>query len=157
MHDAMDKVAQTGRDAGLTVEMKGTATSGFKLSETSEIIGIGIGAIILILTFASLVAWGMPILTAIIGVAVGMLGVSIATGFFDLSQETPVLATMIGLAVGIDYALFIVSRYRHEIHKSASRAEAAGRAVGTAGSAVVFAGSTVVIALAALAVVNIRS
>lgn len=155
MHDAMDKVAQTGRDAGLTVEMKGTATSGFKLSETSEIIGIGIGAIILILTFASLVAWGMPILTAIIGVAVGMLGVSIATGFFDLSQETPVLATMIGLAVGIDYALFIVSRYRHEIHKSASRAEAAGRAVGTAGSAVVFAGSTVVIALAALAVVNI--
>lgn len=154
-HDQIDKVAQAGRDAGLTVQMSGSATSGFKLSETSEIIGIGIGAIILILTFASLVAWGMPILTAIIGVGVGILGVSVATGFFDLSEETPVLATMIGLAVGIDYALFIVSRYRHELHRSSTRAEAVGRAVGTAGSAVVFAGSTVVIALAALAVVNI--
>ncbi|MEP9413064.1 MMPL family transporter [Gordonia sp. VNQ95] len=155
MRDQMDAVAQTGRDAGLTVDMKGTATSSFELGVTSELIGIAVGALILILTFASLVAWGMPILTAIVGVAVGMMGVSIATGFFDLSQETPVLATMIGLAVGIDYALFIVSRYRHEIHRSATRAEAAGRAVGTAGSAVVFAGSTVVIALAALAIVNI--
>lgn len=155
MREQMDRVAEVGRSAGLQVEMKGAATQGFELGMTSELIGIAVGALILILTFASLVAWGMPILTAIIGVAAGMLGVSIATGFFDLSQETPVLATMIGLAVGIDYALFIVSRYRHELHLTTSRAEAAGRAVGTAGSAVVFAGSTVVIALAALAIVNI--
>ncbi len=98
----------------------------------------------------------MPIITAIVGVAIGMLGIQLGTHFFDLSKETPpILATMIGLAVGIDYALFIVSRYRHEIHRSANRADAAGRAVGTAGSAVVFAGSTVVIALAALGIVNI--
>ncbi|GAA1481621.1 MMPL family transporter [Gordonia sinesedis] len=155
MRDQMDAVADIGRNAGLDVQMKGSATQGFEIGMTSELIGIAVGALILILTFASLVAWGMPILTAIIGVAVGMLGVSIATGFFDLSQETPVLATMIGLAVGIDYALFIVSRYRHELTLTTSRAEAAGRAVGTAGSAVVFAGSTVVIALAALAIVNI--
>ena len=154
-HDQMDAIAATARDAGLTVEMKGTATQGFELGMTSELIGILVGAIILIITFASLVAWGMPILTAIIGVGIGMLGVSIGTGFFDLSQETPILATMIGLAVGIDYALFIVSRFRHELHLTDSRAEAAGRAVGTAGSAVVFAGTTVIIALAALAIVNI--
>ena len=153
--EQMDKVAQIGRDAGLTVEMKGTATSAFEIGATSELIGLAVGALILILTFGSLVAWGMPIITAIVGVAIGVLGVSVATGFFDLSQETPILATMIGLAVGIDYALFIVSRYRHELHRSDSRAEAAGKAVGTAGSAVVFAGATVVIALAALAVVNI--
>ena len=154
-HEQMDAVADTARAAGLTVEMKGTATQGFELGMTSELIGIMVGALILIITFASLVAWGMPILTAIVGVAIGMLGVSIGTGFFDLSQETPILATMIGLAVGIDYALFIVSRFRHEMHQSAGRADAAGRAVGTAGSAVVFAGTTVIIALAALAIVNI--
>ncbi|MDH3019192.1 hypothetical protein BJF87_00825 [Gordonia sp. CNJ-863] len=153
--EQMDAVAEDGRAAGLTVEMKGTATQQFELGITSELIGIGVGALILILTFASLVAWGMPIITAIVGVAIGMLGIQMGTHFFDLSKETPILATMIGLAVGIDYALFIVSRYRHEVHRSSNRADAAGRAVGTAGSAVVFAGSTVVIALAALAIVNI--
>ncbi|MCR5978693.1 MMPL family transporter [Gordonia jinghuaiqii] len=153
--EQMGKVADDARAAGLTVEMKGTATQQFELGITSELIGIGVGALILILTFASLVAWGMPIITAIVGVAIGMLGIQLGTNFFDLSNETPILATMIGLAVGIDYALFIVSRYRHEIHRSSSRADAAGRAVGTAGSAVVFAGSTVVIALAALAIVKI--
>lgn len=155
MREQMDAIADDARAAGLTVEMKGSATQQFELGITSELIGIGVGALILILTFASLVAWGMPIITAIVGVAIGMLGVQMGTHFFDLSNETPILATMIGLAVGIDYALFIVSRYRHEIHRSANRADAAGRAVGTAGSAVVFAGSTVVIALAALAIVNI--
>uniref|UniRef100_UPI003D8B8A8D MMPL family transporter n=1 Tax=Gordonia sp. B7-2 TaxID=3420932 RepID=UPI003D8B8A8D len=153
--DAIEKVADDARKSGLTVEMSGSAIESHELGMTSELIGIAVGAIILILTFASLVAWGMPIVTAIVGVAIGMLGVSVGTYFFDLSKETPMLATMIGLAVGIDYALFIVSRYRHEMHRTVDRADAAGRAVGTAGSAVVFAGSTVVIALAALAIVNI--
>lgn len=153
--DRLESIADDARAAGLTVAMKGSATTASELGMTSELIGIAVGALILILTFASLVAWGMPIVTAIVGVAIGMLGVSVGTYFFDLSSETPILATMIGLAVGIDYALFIVSRYRHEMHQTSSRAEAAGRAVGTAGSAVVFAGSTVVIALAALAIVNI--
>ena len=77
------------------------------------------------------------------------------SGFTDIGSSTGTLATMLGLAVGIDYALFIVSRYRHELAAGHRGAEAAGRAVGTAGTAVVFAGATVVIALAALAVVGI--
>jgi putative drug exporter of the RND superfamily len=154
-HTEMDKIADQARDSGLTVEMSGTAMPQPAMGMTSELIGVAVGAIVMILTFASLVAWGMPLITAIIGVAIGMMGVTAATFFFDLSSETPILATMIGLAVGIDYALFILSRYRHEVHRSKTRAEAAGKAVGTAGSAVVFAGATVFIALAALFIVNI--
>ncbi|WP_207841696.1 MMPL family transporter [Williamsia soli] len=154
-HTQMEDVANSARASGLTVEMSGTALPQPAIGFTSELIGMGVGAIVMILTFASLVAWGMPLITALVGVIIGMLGVTAATFFFDLSSETPILATMIGLAVGIDYALFIVSRYRHEVHTSKSRAEAAGKAVGTAGSAVVFAGATVFIALAALFIVNI--
>jgi RND superfamily putative drug exporter len=84
-----------------------------------------------------------------------MLGITIATGFFSLSSSTSALATMLGLAVGIDYALFIVSRFRHELTEGRDGEEAAGRATGTAGSAVVFAGLTVIIALAALSVTGI--
>jgi RND superfamily putative drug exporter len=95
-----------------------------------------------------LIAAGTPLLTALIGVGIGMAGITTASGFLDLNSNTPVLALMIGLAVGIDYALFIVSRYRHELHLGRDPEEAAGRAAGTAGSAVVFAGLTVIIALA---------
>ena len=77
------------------------------------------------------------------------------TAFMDIGSSTPILATMIGLAVGIDYALFILARYRGELQHTEDREEAVGIAVGTAGSAVVFAGLTVLIALSALAVVNI--
>lgn len=154
-HEQMDDILKAARDSGLTAQMSGTAIAQPEIGFTSELIGMGVGAIVMILTFASLVAWGMPLITALVGVIIGMLGVTAATFFFDLSSETPILATMIGLAVGIDYALFIVSRYRHEVHTSNTRAEAAGKAVGTAGSAVVFAGATVFIALAALFIVNI--
>ncbi|GAC70893.1 MMPL family transporter [Gordonia soli] len=154
-HDQIDRAAEDARAAGLKVSMTGTALPQPSIEGTSEVIGLIFGALVLILTFASLIAWGMPLITAVVGVGVGLLGVSAASYFFDLSQETPILATMIGLAVGIDYALFILSRYRHELLRTTDRAEAAGRAVGTAGSAVVFAGLTVFIALAALSVVNI--
>jgi RND superfamily putative drug exporter len=97
----------------------------------------------------------MPLLTALIGVGIGVTSITTLTGFVDLGSTTPILATMLGLAVGIDYALFIVSRYRHEVQTGRSFEEAAGRAVGTAGSAVIFAGLTVIIALAGLTVVNI--
>ena len=109
----------------------------------------------LTITFGSLVAAGMPLVTAIIGVAVGILGVTTLTGFVDLSSTTPALATMLGLAVGIDYALFVMSRYRHEVSSGRDPEEAAGRAIGTAGSAVVFAGLTVIIALAGLSLTGI--
>ncbi|WP_055696183.1 MMPL family transporter, partial [Streptomyces prasinopilosus] len=103
----------------------------------------------------SLVAAGLPLLTALIGVGIGVAGITALASTLELGSTTSILATMIGLAVGIDYALFIVSRYRAELAEGREREDAAGRAVGTAGSAVVFAGLTVVIALVGLSVVNI--
>ncbi|HEY5844028.1 MAG TPA: MMPL family transporter [Mycobacterium sp.] len=148
--------AQAGRDAGLTVEVSGSAASEqAPPGGATELVGIAVAAVVLMITFGSLVAAGLPLITAIIGITIGSLGITIATGFAQLSSMTPTLAIMIGLAVAIDYSLFIVSRYRHELTRNDDRAEAAGRAVGTAGSAVVFAGLTVIIALAALRVVGI--
>ena len=121
----------------------------------SELIGIGIAALVLIITFGSLIAAGLPIVAALVGVGLGMIGITIATAFTTIGTSTPTLATMVGLAVGIDYTLFILSRYRTELHHTDDRQEAVGRAVGTAGSAVVFAGLTVLIALSALSVVGI--
>ena len=120
-----------------------------------EIIGIAIAAVVLVITFGSLIAAGLPLLTALIGVGIGISTITALANALDLGTTTSTLAMMIGLAVGIDYALFIVSRYRAELAEGREREEAAGRAVGTAGSAVVFAGLTVVIALVGLAVVNI--
>ncbi|CAM5675845.1 MMPL family transporter OS=Streptomyces alboniger OX=132473 GN=CP975_01470 PE=4 SV=1 [Streptomyces alboniger] len=116
---------------------------------------VAISAVVLILTFGSLVAAGMPLLTATIGVLIGVFAIGALGSVLELSSTTLTLATMIGLAVGIDYALFIVSRYRAEIAEGRTPEDAAGRATGTAGSAVVFAGLTVVVALSGLAVVNI--
>ncbi|RHW25963.1 MMPL family transporter [Nocardioides immobilis] len=121
----------------------------------AELIGIGIALVVLLLTFGSAIAAGMPIITAIFGVALGMTGITAMTAITDVGSSTPMLATMIGLAVGIDYTLFILARYRNELHHTDDRRHAVGLAVGTAGSAVVFAGLTVLIALSALAIVRI--
>ena len=122
---------------------------------SSELIGIAIALIVLLLTFGSFVAAGLPILTAVFGIVLGLTGITAMTAFMDVSSSTTILATMIGLAVGIDYTLFILARYRTELHHTDDREEAVGIAVGTAGSAVVFAGLTVLIALSALSVVGI--
>ncbi|MFJ9347831.1 MMPL family transporter [Streptomyces sp. NPDC101237] len=153
--DALKAAAQDARDAGLTVEIGGDALSAAPETGSSEIIGIAIAAVVLVITFGSLLAAGFPLLTAIIGVGIGVSTITALASALDLGSTTSTLATMIGLAVGIDYALFIVSRYRAELAEGREREEAAGRAVGTAGSAVVFAGLTVVIALVGLSVVNI--
>ncbi|MFI5894857.1 MMPL family transporter [Actinoplanes sp. NPDC051513] len=153
--EALLAAAQTGRDAGVTVEAGGDALQREPEQGLSEVIGFGVAAVVLTVTFGSLVAAGMPLLTAFLGVAATMAGIQVASGFFDLSSSTSTLALMLGIAVSIDYALFIVSRYRHELAVGRSGAEAAGRAVGTAGSAVTFAGLTVLVALTALSVVNI--
>jgi RND superfamily putative drug exporter len=96
-----------------------------------------------------------PLVTALIGVAIGLLAIYALTSVMDLNSTAPVLATMLGLAVGIDYALFIVSRHRQQLADGLEPAESVARAIATAGSAVVFAGVTVVIALAGLIVVGI--
>ncbi|MEU2968696.1 MMPL family transporter [Streptomyces ardesiacus] len=153
--DALEDAAQQARDAGLTVEVGGDALQAVPETGATEVIGIAVAAVVLVITFGSLVAAGLPLLTALIGVGIGVSTITALASALELGSTTSILAMMIGLAVGIDYALFIVSRYRAELAEGREREEAAGRAVGTAGSAVVFAGLTVVIALVGLAVVNI--
>ncbi|MEV7450635.1 MMPL family transporter [Streptomyces nigra] len=153
--EALEDAAQDARDAGLTVEVGGDALQTTPETGATEVIGIAIAAVVLVITFGSLIAAGLPLLTALIGVGIGISTITALASALELGSTTSTLATMIGLAVGIDYALFIVSRYRAELAEGRDREEAAGRAVGTAGSAVVFAGLTVVIALVGLSVVNI--
>ncbi|MFI0739883.1 MMPL family transporter [Streptomyces sp. NPDC021100] len=153
--DTLDAAQKHGRESGLTVEMGGSALQKMPETGSTEIIGIIVSAVVLVITFGSLIAAGLPLLTALIGVGIGVSSIAALASTLNLSGNTSTLAMMIGLAVGIDYALFIVSRYRAELAEGREREEAAGRAVGTAGSAVVFAGLTVVIALVGLAVVNI--
>ncbi|WP_086847559.1 MMPL family transporter [Amycolatopsis kentuckyensis] len=152
---ALLDTANAGRAAGFTVEFGGDAVQGVPATGATEGLGVAVAAVVLVITFGSLLAAGIPLLTALIGVGTGMAGIFLASGFLELNSNTPVLALMIGLAVGIDYALFIVSRYRHELGIGRDPEEAAGRAAGTAGSAVVFAGLTVIIALAGLTVIGI--
>jgi RND superfamily putative drug exporter len=176
-NDPLSEAVAPARDAGLTVEMAGEALTEEFEQGASELIGLGVAAVVLVITFGSLIAAGLPLLNAVIGIGVTLAAITAATSFVDLSSFTPTLAMMLGLAVAIDYSLFIVSRYRHELlvqHAAGgsegppgggSGAEAAGfpagagaamgRALGTAGAAVVFAGLTVVIALVGLSVVGI--
>lgn len=153
--DAITDVVDKEREDGLNIQAGGDALMVEPDMGNGEIIGVGIALVVLVITFGSLVAAGLPIITALIGVGIGIASITALANVLDLSATTSTLAMMIGLAVGIDYALFIASRYRAELTEGHSREEAAGRAVGTAGSAVVFAGLTVIIALAGLAVVNI--
>ncbi|RYG78561.1 MMPL family transporter [Yimella sp. RIT 621] len=155
--DKLTEVLQKhAKTSGMQIEVNGQGMQSIpETGGSAELIGIAVAAIVLIITFGSLVAAGMPIIAAFFGVAMGMIGMYIATAFTTIGTTTPILATMIGLAVGIDYTLFILARYRAELRHTEDRAHAAGLAVGKAGSAVVFAGLTVLIALAALAVVGI--
>ncbi|SFA44579.1 putative drug exporter of the RND superfamily [Rhodococcoides kroppenstedtii] len=152
----LENAAQPARDAGLTVEIGGSAMqSASPPGGTAELIGLAVAAVVLVVMFGSFVAAGLPLITAIVGIGVTSLTITTASGFAELTQFTPILAIMIGLAVAIDYSLFIVARFKNELSATEDREEAAGRAVGTAGSAVVFAGTTVLIALVALRVVGI--
>ncbi|MFB9511545.1 MMPL family transporter, partial [Streptomyces aurantiacus] len=152
----LETVLEEARDSGLTIEAGGSAmeTEGGP-SGVAEAIGVGVAAVILLITFGSLAAAGLPLLTALIGVGITLAGITALASTLGLSTSTGTLAMMLGLAVGIDYALFVASRYREEHAKGRTPQEAVGLAVGTAGSAVVFAGLTVVIALAGLSVVGI--
>ena len=144
-------------NAGLQVEFGGEVYPGSRLevSETPEIIGIVVGFIILLVTFGALVAAGLPIVTAIIGVLISLMGITALTAVTDIASPTISLALMLGLACGIDYALFILSRYRTYLLQNIEAEEAAALAVGTAGSSVVFAALTVIVALCGLAVVGV--
>ncbi|MEV6349076.1 MMPL family transporter [Actinoplanes sp. NPDC051851] len=122
-----------------------------------EIIGVLVAAAVLVVTLGSLLAAGLPLLSALLGVGTGVGGTLAVSHVLQIHSLTVVLALMLGLAVGIDYALFIVNRQRRLIlDRRLSAHEATGRALGTAGNAVLFAGATVVIALVALLVVGIQ-
>lgn len=141
---------------GLTVELGGNIGKAVNIAlSVTELIGIAIAAAVLFATFGSLLAAGAPIVSALIGVGSGMLAMLLAAAAIDINSTTPVLAVMIGLAVGIDYALFIIARAREYLREGLDPAEAAGRATATAGSAVVFAGGTVIVALCGLSVAGI--
>ncbi|MGN9908750.1 MMPL family transporter [Phytohabitans sp. LJ34] len=151
----IEAAADAARKAGLTVEAGGSAMEPGGGGGVAEIIAIGLAAVILLITFGSLVAAGLPLLTALLGVAVSMMSILAVGNALGLSATTGTMALMLGLAVGIDYALFVVSRYREERARGLSAIDAVSLAVGTAGSAVAFAGLTVVIALAGMAVIGI--
>ncbi|MCW8218305.1 MULTISPECIES: MMPL family transporter [Streptomyces] len=153
--DSLEDTGEAARSDGMTVEIGGDALQVIPETGATEVIGVAVAAVVLVITFGSLIAAGLPLLTALVGVGIGVSLITALANVLDLGSTTSILAMMIGLAVGIDYALFIVSRYRAELAEGREHEDAAGRAVGTAGSAVVFAGLTVVIALVGLAVVNI--
>src|SRR4051812_14586981 len=154
--DALQDATRAAEDVGLETAVGGNAfgTTGVHIGAT-EFVGVVVAVLVLVLTFGSLLAAGMNLLTALIGIAVGMGGLLLASNVVTLSSTAPTLALMIGLAVGIDYALFILSRHRTQLATGMDPEESAARATGTAGSAVVFAGLTVVIALSGLSVVGI--
>ena len=113
----------------------------------SEALGVGFAIVILILAFGSVLAMGLPIAMAVAGIAAGVITVGIVSNLIAMPEFTTTIAIMIGLGVGIDYALFIVTRFREDLHKGMPGEEAAGHALDTAGRAVIFAGLTVVISL----------
>ena len=124
-------------------------------SETAELVGLGAAVVILLLAFGSLIAMGLPIGLALFGLVLGIMAMPLVTYLIDIPSWAPQMGSMIGLGVGIDYALFLVTRHREFLGRGMTVAESAGRAVATAGQAVIFAGGTVVIAILGLAVAGV--
>ncbi|MFG6504689.1 MMPL family transporter [Microbacterium sp. P05] len=150
--DALGAELPAGSQVALGGDLFGTSVPGVTITEA---VGLLIALLVLIVTFRSFVVAGLPLLTAIIGVGLSMALIFVATAFASISSTTPLLALMLGLAVGIDYALFIAARHQDQVRAGMDPEESAARATGTAGSAVVFAGVTVLIALIGLSFAGI--
>ncbi|MGQ4267459.1 MMPL family transporter [Nocardiopsis changdeensis] len=156
IEEQVEEVADHAREAGLTAEVGGSLENGVpEILGPSEIVGAALAFLVLAVTFRSLLAAGANMAGALVGVAVGVAGVFAFSLISPIGSLTPILAVMLGLAVGIDYCLFILARFRSELAEGRTAEDAVGRAVGTAGTSVVFAGATVVIALVGLTVVGI--
>ena len=142
--------------AGVGVDFSAELVSGVpSLLGPGEIIGLVVAAFVLIIMLGTLIGAGLPILTALVGVGVGTLGALSLSGVVEMTSVTPILGIMLGLAVGIDYSLFIVNRHRRQLKQGYAVEESIALANGTSGNAVVFAGITVIIALVALNVSGI--
>ena len=148
-HDATT-VADQARAAGVHTEFTGLLAQLAKEDPASELIGIGVAIVVLLIAFGSVVAMGLPILTALAGLFVGFSSVGLLSAVMDVPAFSLVICMMVGLGVGIDYALFIVTRHRQHLHDGMSVEDSAGTAIATAGQAVLFAGTTVVIAILGL-------
>lgn len=141
---------------GITIDVSDEIASTLpSLVTPAEVAGVVIAAIVLIVMLGTLIAAGLPILTALLGLAIGVLVSLSLSDLVQMSSVTPVLGLMLGLAVGIDYALFIVHRHRRQLTQGVDINESIGLANGTAGNAVVFAGCTVLVALLALNITGI--
>jgi len=153
------KSIETTRDAGIQTELTGHVSfsddSASTMSHSIEGVGIIIAYVILAITFVSFLAAGLPIITAIIGLVFSVLIIGVGTQFVEFQAVSLSLAGMLGIAVGIDYALFIITRFKQQLAKGSSVQESIAIAIGTAGSAVVFAGLTVIIGLLGLAITKI--
>ena len=149
--------ADVAEKQGLTVAFGGYIGQQVSKSDshTSEVIGIVVAMIVLAFTFGTLVAMGMPIITAILGLVGGLSLVALIAHLVEVPTVGPTLATMMGLGVGIDYALFIVSRQREYRRAGFEIDEAIARSVATTGGAICFAGTTVIVALLSLSIVGI--
>lgn len=153
--DHITAVAEGMRFSNWQAELTGPAYVQMKIMGPSEVIGVLIAFLVLSITFSSFLLGVLPIATAVVGLGIGLLGVMIGSNMLDIPSTSMALAAMLGLAVGIDYALFIVSRFRQQLAAGYSSRESIAIANATAGSSVVFAAITVIIGLAGLAVVNI--
>ena len=149
---ALEKALPAGSQASLGGQLFSQSMPTLSLI---ELIGVGVALLVLILTFGSFLAAGMPLATALLGVGISIALIFVATAFGPITSTTPMLALMLGLAVGIDYALFIISRHQDQLRDGLTPEESTARAVATAGSAVIFAGLTVMIALVGLSVAGI--
>ncbi len=152
-----DLRAEAEATSSLQIEMNGDLFNSFEEAETGagEMIGLLAAVIVLLVAFGSVIAMGLPIGQALFGLALGVASMGLVNYLIDIPSWAPQMASMIGLGVGIDYALFLVTRHREFLAQGLPVVEAAGRAVATAGQAVVFAGGTVVIAILGLAVAGI--
>ncbi|MEU4652892.1 MMPL family transporter [Streptomyces sp. NPDC023723] len=157
IEDVVD-TARGAERAGLTVELGGQAIARTQEPPmgTAELVGIAAAAVILFLAFGSVFAMLLPLVTAVAGVGGGMMSTTLLSHVTDVPEVAPLLGTLIGLGVGIDYALFIVTRHRRGILRGLAPEEAAVTALNTSGRAVLFAGGTVCIALAGMLVMNMR-
>jgi RND superfamily putative drug exporter len=153
--DGVDRAVEAARGPGLQVEVGGVFGAGGPDSR-SEMIGIAAAFVILLIAFGSVLAMGLPLLTALFGLGVGIAGVGLISHLMSVPQFSTQLASMIGIGVGIDYALFIVTRYRQGLAEGLEPEAAVVRAIDTAGRAVLFAGTTVVISLGGMLLMGIE-
>jgi RND superfamily putative drug exporter len=155
--EALEALVDVGEESGLTVEYGGELSQAFQQPETGvgEVLGIVAAVIILLLAFGSVIAMGLPIGMSLFGLALGITSMSLITKLVAIPSWAPQMGSMIGLGVGIDYALFLVTRHREHLGQGMTVEESAGRANATAGQAVIFAGGTVVIAILGLGIAGI--